>query len=296
MVKLDIVDNWVVFITVGVVLFIFFIFTILGCDLDRRDAHRLTHNVTPAIISSSCGDSVDADAISVSSALQNVLSPYFRLASSWKQRCWGEMKLYHPYVNLFSRHIREYSRPLRSVSLLLNIILVFCIQAVIFTRNSLCDHSSTQIECEAQWLTAWVKTTSVCYWDESGGGGGGDHCSTLQIGGSFQLSLKVALLSAVFSIPLMLLFNGLIIYILASDTKSIESKVSAIDVEPTGVTIVNHRHRKHNQLLDVSEKQATTLFGCSLSSEVEQFQQEFQAYLKTRTPVDAKQMQGTSCL
>lgn len=300
---LENVDNWKVYITVGVILVLAVVVCIMGYELDRREEHHLKHSVTPEFTSplpSSTDDQGRQEDISVSNALTSVLSPYFWSTFTWRQRWWGEIKLHHPYVNLFLRFNREYCRPLRGLSLLLNILTVFCIQAVIFTNNRLCVHSSTQIECEMQWLTSWMQiSSSVCYWDEAVSGGEGDHCSTRQIGGDFQLSLKIVLISAVLSIPVVFVFNWVIIYVLASDTKAVSVKMPITDEHNEGAgndVGVNSKGniffnwRQHQQILQ--EIQVASTLGSSLTSEFGRFQQQFGMYLETKSALEIKDVLG----
>lgn len=306
---LDNSEVWKVFITVGSVLFVATCLGILGYVLDQGDQIKWTH-VTPEIASPSItvGNRAEDTIIPVVRAVEGVLSPCFRSSCSWSWRCWGEMQLHHPYVNLFTRYIKEYPRALRALSLLIRVLTVLSIQAVIFANNTLCD-SVTEIECEAQWLTAWTRVSSVCVWEKGTGRDAGDHCGPLNIGGDFQLALKVALLSAVVSIPPVLLLDWLIIRVLAAQTTSMKAhvRVSAATVVAAAAEGGGGLPRARSSLFlvrrdlrrrqaDLLEARAASLFGCSVVADVENFQRAFAAFLRALKPEECRQIHGESIL
>jgi hypothetical protein len=244
-------------------------------------------------------------------AIERMLSPSFTRSSEcvsegvgkgvWN-KYWGVMKLFHPYLNVYTRYIEQYPRPLRVMSLMIRVLLVLTIQAVIFTNNSLCNHSTTQIDCESQWLSSWIKTSSICYWDESGASGS-DHCGLMNIGGGFQLALKIALFSIVLSIPAQVFVNWMAIYVLAADATSLAVQVSTTIADDTDEYIKMEmkqcplsKRSARKRKLDLMEKKATSLFGCSVLNEVEIFQQAFNGYTRTKNLSEFRKINGMLCL
>lgn len=290
-------DSWKVYITVGAVLLAFILLSIIWYDMDRRDDYRLTHNIAPGFTSPLPSHDHSLENISAAKAIHNALSPYFRSSSTFWQRYWGEAKIHHLYINVFLRYVREFSRPLRGAVLLLRILIVFSVLAAMYSNNSLCDHPSSQIDCEDQWLTSWTdNTVSVCGWEESRDGGN-DHCRTGQVGGNLQLALKIALVSAVLCILPALLLNWLFIHILAADSKPVSStRVSALDDQSADDISTSHRSvaccGDRRGRLDLLERKAESILGCSVAAEVEHFHQEFRAYADTRTRPEASQLRG----
>jgi len=290
------VDSWKVFLSIVAILVTFICFGILGYDWDRQDEHKSQKETSDNSYMLGGGGS-DTTTPQI---MEKALSPSCKFSNPWRMRCWEEMKIHHPFVNLFSRYIQVFPRPLRAMLLMTQIIFVFTIIAVIYTNNSLCDHIGTRIECESQWLTAWIHTTSVCYWAESSDVSSGDHCNRLSIGGDFQLALKIALLAAVFSILPLLCLNWLFINVLAADTKSVDRRVAVMnsdaagegdrsDVEVSARSALFRRGSKKH-LLDILEKQSRELFGCSVVTEVEQFQKAFHAFIRTKNLAEFKKL------
>ena len=292
------VQGWLVFIPVGVVLVVFVVVSVIGYDLDRRDCHRASSNVSPEFTSAVRGDGNGnkEEIIDIYVLFQEILSPYFRLSDSWRSRCWGEMKMFHPYLNIFSRYIRGYSRPHRALSLLMNILIVFCIQAVIFSNNSLCDNSSTQVECNSLKLVPWFETSAVCFWEEDIPGGH-DHCSSYQIGGRFQLLLKIVLLSALLSIPLTVISDCLILYVLNANTKMVETKVSATEEGPPDEVASKSSRRFFDRLYRREDREVTQcqkLLGTTLDYEVAKCQEALKAYLESVRYKRSRLLRGNS--
>jgi hypothetical protein len=162
-------------------------------------------------LSSSHTETIESVADMLSAALPNVMQP-LPLWAKYK----NEIKAYHRWGGIYFHYSNAYSRPLRMLSLITNVILFLFVEAVIYEiadpDDGFCEEQDDLSACLAE-PSAFSSGESKCYWDEEA-----ISCHIREIDGSILKVVIVAIFASSIGTPFVVLLQILIQKYLAAET------------------------------------------------------------------------------
>ena len=145
------------------------------------------------------------------SALPVVLQPL----PLWK-KFFNEARVYHRWAGVVLHTWPRFSRPLRLLSLLMNILVMIFLEALTYDLSDpddgSCDKQHTISNCYKE-KSSLARGESMCYWDDRNG-----TCHFREISGDLYRIVVVAIVAAVVGTPFALGLEALISNILAAET------------------------------------------------------------------------------
>jgi hypothetical protein len=146
------------------------------------------------------------------------------------QKCKNEIKVYHRWLGVYYHYSPTYSRPLRVLSLWINIVTMLFIQSVLYNLadpdDGRCESQETMSDCLQ--MKSSLSNGPECLWKEDDGSGNADNvgaasasgaCSYRPIHQDFNRVMFVALLSGLLSSPFSIFFQSLILFVLSAETR-----------------------------------------------------------------------------
>jgi hypothetical protein len=116
----------------------------------------------------------------------------------------------------------RFSRPLRILSLMMNILVMLFLEALTYDLSDpddgSCSHQQTVADCYKQ-KSSLAKGETMCYWDSEK-----ETCYFREISGEFYRMAAVAIIAAVVGTPFALAIEALISNVLAAQTISAKDK------------------------------------------------------------------------
>jgi hypothetical protein len=147
----------------------------------------------------------------VETALPAVLRPL----PIWKKFS-NEVKMHHRWVGVVCHYSPAYSRPLRVMSLLMNILTMLFIDSltyeIAYPDDGSCETYSSAASCLRE-DSAYAKDESKCFWDESD-----STCHIQAVENDMERVIFVAIIAAIISTPFAVLFQSLILFVLSAET------------------------------------------------------------------------------
>jgi hypothetical protein len=132
-------------------------------------------------------------------------------------KCKNEMVMYHRWVGVYFHYSSAYSRPLRVLTLWVNVVIMLFIQSVTYSLadpdDGSCEKKTSMAGCLS--LKSSLSNGDQCSWNAETG-----ECSFRPIDRDFDRVLIVAVLSGVLSTPFSILFQSLILFVLSAKTKN----------------------------------------------------------------------------
>jgi hypothetical protein len=134
------------------------------------------------------------------------------------EKCKNELKVYHRWLGVYYHYSSAYSRPLRVLSLWINIVTMLFIQSVLYNvadpDDGTCERQETMSDCLK--VQSSLSNSPECVWSEESD----PQCSFRPIHNDFNRVLIVAMLSGLLSSPFSIFFQSLILFVLSADTKT----------------------------------------------------------------------------
>jgi hypothetical protein len=141
----------------------------------------------------------------------------------------NEIQMHHRWVGVFCHYSPTYSRPVRVLSLLVNIVTMLFLEAVTFDLadpdDGSCERMNTEPDCLSEQSS--LANENKCYWDLST-----SSCHFRPIDNDFIRVMIVALFAALISTPFALVFQSLIMFVLAGEIidKSASNSTNQIEM------------------------------------------------------------------
>jgi hypothetical protein len=139
-------------------------------------------------------------------------------------KCKNELRMYHRWVGILFHYSESYPRSLRAASLVIGILTMLFVQSVTYDLadpdDGSCEKQSTVEGCLRE--KSMLANTDKCEWDSESA-----SCFFRPIDNDFERVLVVALISGILSAPLSILFQSLILFVLAAKTRSKSSAVTS---------------------------------------------------------------------
>jgi hypothetical protein len=146
-------------------------------------------------------------------------------------KCKNEMKMYHRWLGVYYHYSSSYSRPLRVLSLWINIVTMLFVQSMLYNLadpdDGRCERQETMLDCLR--LKSSLSNSAECVWQSDMNGLNNQSqldlmsegiCSFRPIDHDFDRVLIVAMLSGILSSPFSIFFQSLILFVLAAKTKN----------------------------------------------------------------------------
>ena len=127
-----------------------------------------------------------------------------------------ELQMHHRWVGVVCHYSPAYSRPLRVMSLVMNILTMLLIEAltydIAYPDDGSCEKYTSTSDCLAE-ESALSRGESKCYWDADRA-----SCHIKEVENDLERVILVAMLAAVISTPFAVLFQSLILFVLSAET------------------------------------------------------------------------------
>lgn len=152
----------------------------------------------------------------------------------------NEIQMHHRWIGVICHYSPAYSRPLRVMSLLMNILTMLVIEAVTYDISDPDDGSCETYLSEKDCLrepSSLSNGETKCYWDSSN-----DTCHIRPIENDFTHVIMVTIISAVISAPFALVFQSLIMFVLAAETSNPAEERRRASTRRVTAAAQNKRH------------------------------------------------------
>jgi hypothetical protein len=128
----------------------------------------------------------------------------------------NEVQMHHRWVGVVFHYSPAYSRPLRVLSLVMNILTMLFIEALTYDiadpDDGSCETYSSEEDCLRE-DSALSRGETKCYWRQDNG-----SCHIQAVENDFNRVIIVAIFAAAISTPFAFIFQSLIMYILSAET------------------------------------------------------------------------------
>jgi hypothetical protein len=195
----------------------------------------------------------------------------------------NEVQMHHRWIGVFCYYSPTYSRPVRVLSLLLNIVTMLFLEAVTYDLadpdDGSCERMKTRPDCLREQSS--LANTNKCYWDPTN-----SSCQIRPIDNDFLRVMIVALFAALISTPFALTFQSLIMFVLAgqtidksdtnqvSSTKSMSSISTSVSRIPSSLFVEQDIFRRliteitkyRSHLSDVKREEFDMIWGLDFSA------------------------------
>jgi hypothetical protein len=162
----------------------------------------------------------------------------------------AELKLYHRWAGIYFHYSKSYSRPLRLLSLLTNIIIFIFVEALTYDLR---DPDDGQCELEESYDSCLSEKSTLssgeskCFWDEET-----KSCHIRDIVNDLTQVLTVAIFAAMIGTPLAVAVQSLVQKYLAPATDSNRRVVPADQLDNN---LRNYLHRSVSSFYSISPEQ-----------------------------------------
>jgi hypothetical protein len=133
----------------------------------------------------------------------------------WKKYI-NEVQMYHRWVGIVCHYSPTYSRPIRILSLLINILIMLFVQSVTYNvadpDDGACEMTTDVSSC-MKLKSAVASGESKCFWDYED-----NTCHFRPFDDDIKRVIYVALFAAAISAPFAILFQSLIMFVLSAET------------------------------------------------------------------------------
>ena len=207
-------------------------------------------------------------------------------------KCKNEMKIYHRWVGVYFHYSSAYPRPLRVLSLWINIVLMLFIQSLLYDLadpdDGSCEKQETMSDCLR--LKSSLSSSPECVWSSDVNNESEvdssqiseAECSFRSIHRDFDRVLIVAILSGILSSPFSILFQSLILFVLSAKTKSSLSTIATAET-------ANHIGR-HS-----STKNCTSALSSTLQDDLARLLRKLRLYRNELSPAEREEFECESC-
>jgi hypothetical protein len=131
-------------------------------------------------------------------------------------KCKNELRMYHRWAGILFHYSESFSRSLRASSLVIGILTMLFVQSVTYDLaypdNGSCGRQSTMTTCLKE--KSMMSNANKCEWNTES-----LSCSFRPIQNDSDMMLVVALISGILSAPFSILFQSLILFVLAAKTR-----------------------------------------------------------------------------
>jgi hypothetical protein len=227
----EVSETLTVLFTVGLVGLIGVLFVLASMKLDSRDrtlaiadkAMRVGQVKAKKSLKRRIGRVIagSAEAKRIEDCLPLVMRPVPLM-----DKCKNELRMHHRWVGILFHYSESYPRSLRAASLVIGILTMLFVQSVTYDLadpdDGSCEKQSTVEGCLRE--KSMLSNTDKCEWDSESA-----SCLFRPIDNDFERVLVVALISGILSAPLSILFQSLILFVLAAKTRSQSSVLSGHD-------------------------------------------------------------------
>jgi hypothetical protein len=146
--------------------------------------------------------------------IQDALPEVLRPLPIWKK--YGkELQMHHRWAGVICHYSPAYSRPLRVMSLIMNVLTMLFIEAltynIAYPDDGSCETYNSELDCLQE--ESALSSESKCYWDVDKG-----VCRIKTVENDFERVILVAMLAAIISTPFAVLFQSLILFVLSAET------------------------------------------------------------------------------
>ena len=147
----------------------------------------------------------------------------------------NEVQMHHRWIGIVCHYSPTYSRPIRILSLLINILIMLFVQSVTYNiadpDDGTCETFTDAKSCLAP-QSSISSSESKCYWDVDS-----ETCQYRPFNDNMERVIIVALFAAVVSAPFAIFFQSLIMFVLAADTERPASQIhrSSISVQSSSM-------------------------------------------------------------
>ena len=221
---------------------------------------------------------------SEATAIENSLPSVLR-SKTFSERLKDEMKQYHRWMGVIFHYSPVFPRVLRVASLATNIVTMLFVQAITYKLTNPDDGSCELLKSEADCLvpTSPFQTgESKCHWVHGFRRG---SCHFSEPSDSFKVVLFVAILAAMFSTPIALIVEWIIMNVLAARTmKYRRAHVSSFDA----IGIVHRDAMVGNDL----NENIRTVLSTSLDEDCNHLVEELKLYRGALTVHQRKEFDG----
>jgi len=220
----------------------------------------------------------------VEAALPAVLKPF----PLWKKYI-VEARVYHRWAGVILHTSSRFPRPLRVLSLMMNILIMLFIEAMTYNiadpNDGSCETYNTESECLTE-MSSLADHEPKCYWDNDN-----SSCHFREIDGEFYRVVTVAVIAAVVGTPCALAIEALISNVLAARTideseikKSLQRQLNCNKSPIVRPTKVANEHpsaaKKSVQLLQIIEE----AYGCTIDEDYQSLRNELQNHRQSLSP------------
>ena len=207
----------------------------------RESQAKITNTVS--LVTSQARLMAKLEEANINQSLPMVLRPL----PIWKKFV-NEVQMHHRWIGVVCHYSPTYSRPIRILSLLVNILIMLFVQSVTYNiadpDDGSCEDASTRQEC-LQLKSSISSGESKCYWEDPD-----ESCHFRPIDESVVRVVIVALFAAAVSAPFAVLFQSLIMFVLSAETVS-----SSVQHE---VVQADRRSLRHSQVQPLGKPQAVS--------------------------------------
>ena len=175
----------------------------------------------------------------------------------------NEVQMHHRWIGIVCHYSPTYSRPIRILSLLINILIMLFVQSVTYNiadpDDGTCETFTDAKSCLAP-QSSISSSESKCYWDVDS-----ETCHYRPFNDSMERVITVALFAAVISAPFAIFFQSLIMFVLAAETErppSLQHRSSlSVEQAPTGQSRSTRRELRstHTERSSTVENSRSTL-------------------------------------
>ena len=208
-----------------------------------------------------------AEEMKIDESLPMVLRPL----PIWK-KFMNEMQMHHRWVGVVCHYSRTYSRPIRMLSLLMNILIMLFVQSVTYNiadpDDGTCEKLTDREDCLVS-KSIISSSESKCYWNYDS-----NTCHFRPFEDTIERVIIVALFAAVVSAPFAVLTQSLIMFVLAAETErsSLHSHRTSINVQvgATNAHIRAERNTCNETFVSVESSQTFESVGKAFSARLNQ--------------------------
>ena len=246
-----VLGSWEVLLTLGLLAVISVTLLIFAWREDKLEAKRLTHSATfndvedntsatlkllldgkmrrKVIHGSSYNTSEHQKCQNIHDSLNSALPSVLQPIPLWA-KCKDELKLYHRWAGIYFHFSKSYTRPLRLLTLLTNVILFLFVDALTYDLR---DPDDGQCELERDYDGCLSEPSSLsagkskCYWNEET-----STCHIRDTDSSLSQILTVAIFASLIGTPFAVVIQVMIQKFLAAETR----KDTRIRPSPSNVT------------------------------------------------------------
>jgi hypothetical protein len=202
-----------------------------------------------------------------------------------------ELKKYHRWLGIWFYYSPNFPRVLRVISLSTSVIAMLFIQAVTYNIAEVDDGSCESYVDSTSCLSepsALDQSTNKCYWDSDN-----NKCHYIEPTNDLLRVVFVAIVSAIWSAPVAICANWLIIRVLAAETAS-SRKVHSISSFKTDSIVVDSSQANSISTNShaSSDVTVTSLFSQTVAEEVHNLNRAVMQYKKTLDENEQREYAG----